>query len=122
MDEGDDALGYEQARRLRAALAAARIARGEFWLYYFGLGGNVGEFEVDAYLNHSLMLTALDRDLLAQAANELFDEIPRHRAPYASDIREEQNARHGSTEDRDQSVRMQDSDVMDHDEREEPED
>lgn len=90
----DDAIGYEQARRLLATTVAADIDRGALWLHYFGIGGEVGEFEVDAYLHHSLALPRLQRDLLAQAANELLaDHVP-PRAPYAADI---QPGRHSPT-------------------------
>ena len=83
---GEAAVGYEQARRLRATMAAAGIDRAQLWLYYFSISGDVSEFEVDAYLHHSLGLPRLQRDLLAHAANELLAEMAPPPAPYASDI------------------------------------
>lgn len=83
---GGEAVGYEQARRLRATMVAAAIDRGRLWLYYFSIGGNVGEYEVDAYLHHSLLLPRLQRDLLAQAANEILIDIAPPRAPYTADL------------------------------------
>jgi hypothetical protein len=88
-----EAVGYEQARRLRATMVAAAIDRGQLWLYYFSIGGEVGEYEVDAYLHHSLLLPRLQRDLLAQAANEILAEIVPPRAPYAADLGPEDPSR-----------------------------
>ena len=82
----DAAVGYEQARLVRTTMAAAGIDRAQLWLYYFSIGGAVSEFEVDAYLHHSLVLPRLQRDLLAHAANEIIAEIAPPRAPLASDI------------------------------------
>ena len=83
---GDDAVGYEQARRLRATMATADIDRGRLWLYYFGIGGAVGEYEVEAYMQGLLSLPQLQRDLLAMAANELFADNDGPRAPYSDEI------------------------------------
>lgn len=76
----------EQRRRLRAALKAADITVGELWLKYFSVAGDAGEYEVEAYLQGLLSLPPLQRDLLALAANELIDAIPRLHAPYADDL------------------------------------
>lgn len=89
----DDAVGHEQARRLRSTMVAAGIDRGRLWLYYFSIGGEVSEFEVDAYLHHSLVLPRLQRDLLAQAANEILADLAPPRAPYAAEIRTRPPAR-----------------------------
>lgn len=83
---GEETVGYEQARRLRATMAAANIDRAQLWMYYFGIGGHVGEYELDAYLHHSLLLPRLQRDLFAQAANEILTNIAPPQAPYASDV------------------------------------
>lgn len=48
--------------------------------------GDVGEYEVEAYLQGLLSLPSLQRDLLALAANELIDELPRLHAPYSKDL------------------------------------
>lgn len=76
----------EQRRRLRAAIKAADIPVSELWLKYFGLSGDAGEYEVEAYLQGLLSLPPVQRDLLALAANELIDELPRPRAPYSDDF------------------------------------
>jgi hypothetical protein len=76
----------EQRRRLRAAIRAADISVPELWLKYFGMSGDAGEYEVEAYLQGLLSLPPVQRDLLALAANELIDERPRPRAPYSNDF------------------------------------
>ncbi|MEK0156311.1 hypothetical protein [Arthrobacter oryzae] len=75
----------EQRRQLRAALKAADLTPGELWLNYFSIGGGVGEYEVEAYLQGLLSLPPIQRDLLAMAANELIEAVPRLHAPYSDD-------------------------------------
>lgn len=76
----------EQRRQLREALKAAGITRGELWLNYFSIGGSVGEYEVEAYLQGLLSLPPIQRDLLAMAANELIESLPRLYAPFSDDL------------------------------------
>ncbi|PTT58926.1 hypothetical protein [Arthrobacter sp. HMWF013] len=83
---GFDSSEPEQRRRLQAALSAAEISTGDLWLYYFGIGGSVGEYEVEAYLQGLLSLPELQRDLLAMAANELFASQSGQRAPYSDEL------------------------------------
>ncbi|BCW59973.1 hypothetical protein J2790_000452 [Paenarthrobacter nicotinovorans] len=76
-----------QLKGLRKALASAGIPGEDLWLRYFSIGGMVGEYEVDAYLQSLHSLPPLQRDLLAHAANELIDELPaRPRAPYTEQV------------------------------------
>ena len=83
---GFDAVEPEQRRRLREALTQAGVDPSRLWMKYFSIGGEAGEYEVDAYLNGSLSLPPLQRDILAHAANELIDDLPpRLRAPYCDD-------------------------------------
>ncbi|GAB3526787.1 hypothetical protein [Arthrobacter monumenti] len=78
--------GQEQRRLLLIAVRHSGISVGQLWLRYFGIGGDAGEYEVDAYLHGSYNLPALQRDLLAHAVNEMIDELPAPpRAPYSSD-------------------------------------
>lgn len=82
---GDDA--SRQRQMLLVALQTAGISLGDLWIRYFGLGGMVGEYEVDAYLQGMIALPPLQRDLLAHAANELIDEKPLlPRAPYSDEL------------------------------------
>ncbi|MEG9248069.1 hypothetical protein V6S67_08225 [Arthrobacter sp. Soc17.1.1.1] len=77
---------YQRIHLLRA-IRAAQIDPGELWLHYFGLAGDAGEYEVEAYLHGSFTLPPLQRDLLAHAANELIDRLPAPpRAPYSTDL------------------------------------
>ncbi len=76
----------EQRRRLRDAIHAAGIPVSELWLRYFGIAGDAGEYEVEAYVQGLLSLPPLQRDLLAMAANELIDDTPRPRAPYGDEF------------------------------------
>jgi hypothetical protein len=117
MSADDEAVGYEQARRLQCTMTTADIGRQELWLHYFSIGGDVSEFELDAYLHHSLMLPPLQRDLLAHAANELLAERLPPSAPYASDLQEDYTLGAPSTASGDHST-IRDSDVMDPDDSE----
>lgn len=82
-----DQLEQEQSRLLRNAMTSSCITSGDLWLRYFSLGGNVGEYEVDAYVQSLLSLPPHQRDLIAHAANELIDELPSApRAPYLKDL------------------------------------
>lgn len=67
-------------------MKAADISISALWLKYFGLSGDAGEYEVEAYLQGLLSLPASQRDLLALAANELIEDLPRPRAPYSDDF------------------------------------
>lgn len=82
----DECVAAEQARLLREVIGRAGIEVKQLWFHYFTLGGNAGEIEVDAYLHRCLVLPWFQRDLLAHAANELIDQRPPPRAPYASDL------------------------------------
>ncbi|WP_407681111.1 hypothetical protein [Pseudarthrobacter siccitolerans] len=50
------------------------------------MSGDAGEYEVEAYLQGLLSLPPVQRDLLALAANELIDDLPRPHAPYSDDF------------------------------------
>ncbi|WP_366484645.1 hypothetical protein [uncultured Arthrobacter sp.] len=77
---------------LLRAIRHAQISLGELWLHYFAIGGDAGEYEVEAYLHGSFTLPPLQRDLLAHAANELIDDRPPPpRAPYSTDVTESEH-------------------------------
>ncbi|CEA06785.1 hypothetical protein BN1051_00130 [Arthrobacter saudimassiliensis] len=83
----DDEVEAEQRRRLREAVRQAGLTLDALWMRYFSLGGQAGEYEVEAYLNNSYSLPVLQRDILAHAANEMIDELPpRARAAYSQDL------------------------------------
>jgi hypothetical protein len=83
---GFDAHEPQQRAMLRSAMQAAGISTADLWLHYFSLGGSAGEYEVEAYLQGLLSLPEIQRDLLAMAANELIEKIPRPRAPYSDEL------------------------------------
>ena len=75
----------EQRRRFEESLRHTDISIEELWLRYFGLGGQAGQFDVEAYIHGAMALPALQRDLLAHALNERLDEVysQEPRAPYS---------------------------------------
>ncbi len=76
----------EQRHELNAALQEADISVSELWLRHFSMSGVAGEYEVHAYLQGLISLPVTQRDLLAMACNEIIDETPALRAPYADQI------------------------------------
>lgn len=74
-------------QQLRDAFKAADVTVDELWLRYFGLGGEAGRFELDAYLNDAMALPPVQHDVLAHAINERLNEIAPPRAPYWADFR-----------------------------------
>jgi hypothetical protein len=60
----------EQRQRFRLAFEAAPLSPEQVWMKYFGIGGNAGLIEVQAYVHGALSLPPIERDLLAHALNE----------------------------------------------------
>jgi hypothetical protein len=73
-------------QRFHNAFEAADLSVDDLWLRYFGLGGDAGRFEIDAYLNGAIRIPPMQHDLLAHAINERLDEIAPPRAPYSNDF------------------------------------
>ena len=70
----------EQARR------DAGLSLTELWFRYFELGGMSTSFELDAVLHDSLVPSPHERDVIAVALNERFDELGGdHPVPYIGD-------------------------------------
>jgi len=111
----DETVGYEQARCLRATMAAAGIDRARLWLHSFSIGGDVSELELDAYLHHALTLPRLQRDILAQAANEILLDLAPPKAPYAADLIGTHTTSAGTSPAEDERAPAQDGDVLEHD-------
>jgi hypothetical protein len=79
-EAGQDALTLKAMHR-------AGLSTGEVWTHYMSMGGFIEEYEVNAYLNGLLPLVDLDRDMISQAVNELYDDICRGpRAPYSQPL------------------------------------
>ncbi|MEE2521936.1 hypothetical protein V1639_07445 [Pseudarthrobacter sp. J75] len=87
-----------QSINIRQAMEEAGLDMGTVWIAYFTMGGNAGTWEVEAYIGGALSLPALERDILAQAINELIDELPPRRKATFSD--DESGLRPGTSEGR----------------------
>ncbi|MBF6476420.1 MULTISPECIES: PP2C family protein-serine/threonine phosphatase [Nocardia] len=78
----------EQQRSLALALKGAQLSVEELWMRYFGMGGEAGYLEVDAYVHGKGETPALERDILAHAVNERIDELTwAKRAAYSRPLR-----------------------------------
>lgn len=66
-----------QWKGTREAIEQARLSLNEVWMRYFSISGEAGDYEIDAYLNGSFILSSIQADLLAHAVNELIDQMPR---------------------------------------------
>jgi hypothetical protein len=55
------------------AVRGAGLSASEVWLYYLGAGGSLDELEVEGYLTGLLPVPAGQRDLIADAINELLE-------------------------------------------------
>lgn len=60
-----------QVQRMRAALSGAEFSVEDLWVGYYGLGGAVSRFEIEAHLGGMLVLPGEQCDLLAEATNDL---------------------------------------------------
>jgi hypothetical protein len=90
----------EQAQVTREAMEEAGLPIHAVWMRYFSFTGAAGEYELDAYLNGSMELSAHERDLVAHAVNELIKELPpRRMAPYSKDGNQPDQDRKQSQED-----------------------
>lgn len=80
--------GDEQRQGFLLAFEAAPLSLEQVWLKYFGLGGEAGLTEVQAYVYGALNFPALERDLLAHALNESLNGLglDGHRASYSTNI------------------------------------
>ncbi|GAA0249304.1 PP2C family protein-serine/threonine phosphatase [Saccharothrix mutabilis subsp. mutabilis] len=79
----------EQQRSLVQAWQRSELSTEELWLRYFGLGGEAGFLDVDAYVHGLGGLAPLERDVLAHAVNERLDELAwAHRAGYSRPYRD----------------------------------
>jgi hypothetical protein len=70
-DDSDEAL----RARITDVMGRGRITARELWLYYFSIGGNIKELEVDAYLHGLMPLPPIDQELLDLAVAEIYADI-----------------------------------------------
>ena len=66
---------YEQCQDFRLAFRAVSLTLEQVWMKYFGIGGEAGLIEVQAYIYGALSFPALERDLLAHALNETLNTL-----------------------------------------------
>lgn len=77
----------EQRLLTTRAIHEAELSITDVWVRYFSFSGSVAEYEVHAYLQGLINLPRLQRDLIAQAVNEVIDEQPApRRAPSYTDL------------------------------------
>ena len=75
-----------QQRSAKLAADHAQLTAEDLWIHYYGVGGNLGVFELDAYLHGVCSLPQSERNTVALALNELIDEPPRRpRAEFVLD-------------------------------------
>ena len=81
-----------QSLHTRTAMSHADLHLVLVWDHFMNMGGIVGEVEVDAYLHGIMTLPVQERDCVAQAVNELLDDLvmtghaPCCRAPYSASL------------------------------------
>lgn len=46
------------------------------WLHYVSLGGDLTDYELDAYIHGAYLMVPYQHDILAKAVNELIDMLP----------------------------------------------
>ncbi|MBG6224928.1 hypothetical protein IWX63_001490 [Arthrobacter sp. CAN_A2] len=67
-------------------LAEGNLSIDDVWVRYYGLGGEISAFELQAYLAGLLSLPPSERNLLAEATNELLELTPvQFRVPVDAD-------------------------------------
>jgi hypothetical protein len=65
--------GQVQVKMTTFALSEAQLSVEDVWVRYYGLGGCISLFEAQSYLAGLLVLPPLERNLLAEATNELLE-------------------------------------------------
>ncbi len=60
---------------MREALSATGLTLEDVWIIYYGMGGAVSRFELEAYLAGLLTLQDEECDVLADATNELLSDL-----------------------------------------------
>lgn len=65
-----------QIKSTTSALAEAKLSVQDLWVRYYGLGGAISALEVQFYLTGLLSLPPIQRNLLADATNELLEQTP----------------------------------------------
>lgn len=66
-DVGDDDTRHTETLD---AMYRAGFTMREVWVYHVSMGGNMSEFEVNAYLHGLVQLPTIDRDMLSRSVND----------------------------------------------------
>ncbi len=75
-----------QLQRMRDVLSRTGLSINDVWVNYYAMGGELSRFELEAYLGGLLVLQPVERDILADATNELLTEVgSRDRIPRCSE-------------------------------------
>ncbi|MGC2942210.1 MULTISPECIES: hypothetical protein [unclassified Brevibacterium] len=73
-------------RELAEAIDFWNLSITGVWMHYVSLGGELTEYELDAYIHEAYLLAPYQHDILAEAVNELIDMLPPPpRAPFSDD-------------------------------------
>lgn len=83
-----------QIKMTTYALSKAELSVEDLWIRYYGIGGGISAFEVQCYLTGLLSLPSLERNLLAEAANELL-ELTTVQTRVPVDTKNDANSRNG---------------------------
>jgi len=81
MDDGglgtpQPAFGADQRKFAAAQFQSGNISLPGLWTYYYGIGGNVDQLGVDAYLHELVELAPLQMDLIQAAIKEITADGP----------------------------------------------
>ena len=68
-----------QQRSTSLAAREAEVSAADLWVHYYSVGGNLGAFELEAYLHGMYPLPVRERNTIALALNELIDDLPQRR-------------------------------------------
>ncbi|MHA7210474.1 GAF domain-containing protein [Arthrobacter sp. MDT1-65] len=63
-----------QVQRMREVLSTTRLSVEDVWISYYGVGGAMSQFEIEAYLGGLLILPIEECDLLVEATNDLLSQ------------------------------------------------
>lgn len=70
---------HTQQRSTWLAAHEAEVSADDLWVHYYSVGGNLGAFELEAYLHGMYPLPLRERNTIALALNELIDDLPQRR-------------------------------------------
>ncbi|WP_043497578.1 PP2C family protein-serine/threonine phosphatase [Georgenia sp. SUBG003] len=89
MSEPADGREDRQRAALRVVAERAGIGAGAWWRRYFAIGGTAGLADLEDFVAGRASLAPTDRDLLAQAVNELLEaRASVRRVPYSGRVRD----------------------------------